>query len=75
MSWYATHPITSDGSTPVMDPDIGLFVHLEAEDVLAHTLRFRVLGAGEYIVLLMNWTESPADLAIEIPDWLAPALL
>ena len=31
--------------------------------------------AGEYVVLLMNWTESPADLAIEIPDWLAPALL
>lgn len=56
------------------DPEIGLLVHLEAEDVLAHTLRFRALAAGEYAVLLMNWTESPADLAIEIPDWLAPVL-
>ena len=55
------------------DPEIGLLVHLEAEDVLAHTLRFRALAAGEYAVLLMNWTASPADLAIEIPDWLAPA--
>ena len=57
------------------DPEIGLLVHLEAEDVLAHTLRFRALTAGEYAVLLMNWTDSSADLAIEIPDWLAPALL
>src|SRR5215468_8815423 len=57
------------------DPEIGLQVHLEAEDVLAHTLRFRALATGEYAVLLMNWTDSSADLAIEIPDWLAPALL
>ena len=57
------------------DPEIGLLVHLEAEDVLAHALRFRALAAAEYVVLLMNWTESAADLAIEIPDWLAPALL
>ena len=57
------------------DPEIGLLVHLEAEDVLAHTLRFRALAAGEYAVLLMNWTDTPADLAIEIPDWLVPALL
>ena len=57
------------------DPEIGLLVHLEAEDVLAHTLRFRALAAGEYAVLLMNWTDCSADLAIEIPDWLAPALL
>jgi hypothetical protein len=56
------------------DPEIGLLVHLEAEDVLAHTLRFRALAPGEYAVLLMNWTDFPADLAIEIPDWLAPAL-
>ena len=57
------------------DPEIGLLVHLEAEDVLAHTLRFRALAAGEYTVLLMNWTDSPADLAIEVPDWLARVLL
>lgn len=57
------------------DAEIGLLVHLEAEDVLAHTLQFRALTAGEYAVLLMNWTDTPADLAIEIPDWLAPALL
>ena len=56
------------------DPEIGLLVHLEAEDVLANTLRFRALAAGEYVVLLMNWTKYPADLAIEIPDWLPPAL-
>lgn len=56
------------------DPEIGLLVHVEAEDVLAHTLRFRALAAAEYAVVLMNWTESPADLAIEVPDWLARAL-
>jgi hypothetical protein len=57
------------------DPEIGLLVHLEAEGVLTHTLRFRALASGEYVVLLMNWTDSSADLAIEIPDCLAPALL
>jgi hypothetical protein len=57
------------------DSEIGLLVHLEAEDVLTYMLRFRALAAGEYVVLLMNWTECPADLAIEIPDWLAVALL
>lgn len=56
------------------DPEIALGVHLEAEDVLAPTLRFTAPVAGEYAVLLMNWTECPADLAIEIPDWLATAL-
>jgi hypothetical protein len=56
------------------DPETALQVHLEAEDVLAYTLRFTAPLAGEYAVLLMNWTECPADLAIEIPDWLAPAL-
>ena len=56
------------------DPEIALLVHLEAEDVLAHTLRFTSPFPGEYAVLLMNWTECSADLAIEIPDWLAPAL-
>ena len=56
------------------DPEIALSVHLEAEDVMAHALRFTAPLAGEYAVLLMNWTESAADLAIEIPDWMAPAL-
>ncbi len=56
------------------DPEVALGVHVEAEDVLAHTLRFSAPLPGEYAVLLMNWTESPADLAIEIPDWLATAL-
>ena len=57
------------------DPEVALLVHLEAEDVLAHTLRFTAPLPGEYAVLLMNWSECPADLAIEIPDWLGPALL
>ena len=56
------------------DPEIALLVHLEAEDVLAHTLRFTAPFPGEFAVLLMNWTECPADLAIEIPDWLESAL-
>ena len=56
------------------DPEIALLVHLEAEDTLAYTLRFTTPVPGEYAVLLMNWTECPADLAIEIPDWLEPAL-
>jgi hypothetical protein len=56
------------------DPEIALSVHLEAEDVLAYTLRFTAPIPGEYAVLLMNWTECPADLAIEIADWLEPAL-
>ena len=56
------------------DPEIAFSVHLEAEDVLAYTLRFTAHLPGEYAVLLMNWTECPADLAIEIPDWLEPAL-
>jgi hypothetical protein len=56
------------------DPEIALLVHLEAEDVVAYTLRFTAPQAGEYAVLLMNWTESPADLAIEILDMLLPAL-
>jgi hypothetical protein len=56
------------------DPEIALLVHLEAEDVLAHSLRFTAPQAGEYAVLLMNWTERAADLAIEIPDLLAQAL-
>ena len=56
------------------DPDAALAVHLEAEDVLAYTLRFSAPIAGEYTVLLMNWTAGPADLAIEIPDWLEPSL-
>lgn len=56
------------------DPEIALLVHLEAEDVLAYTLRFTAPQAGEYAVLLMNWTECAADLAVEIPDLLAPAL-
>jgi len=56
------------------DPDAALALHLEAEDVLAYTLRFSAPIAGEYTVLLMNWTEDPADLAIEIPDWLEPSL-
>ena len=56
------------------DPEIALLVHLEAEDVLAYTLRFAAPIPGEYVVLLMNWTEWAADLAIEIPDWLERAL-
>ncbi len=56
------------------DPEVAILVHLEAEDVLAHTLRFTAPFPGEYAVLLMNWTECPADLAIEIPDWLGQAL-
>ena len=56
------------------DPEIALLVHLEAEDVLAYTLRFTAPRADEYAVLLMNWTECAADLAIEIPDLLATAL-
>jgi hypothetical protein len=56
------------------DPEVALLVHLEAEDVLAHILRFTAPTSGEYAVLLMNWNECPADLAIEIPDWLTSAL-
>lgn len=56
------------------DPKTALSVHLEAEDVLVYTVRFTASVSGEYAVLLMNWTECPADLAIEIPDWLEPAL-
>ena len=56
------------------DPEIALLVHLEAEDALAYTLRFTAPRADEYAVLLMNWTECPADLAIEIPDLLATSL-
>ena len=56
------------------DPEIALLVHLEAEDVLAYTLRFTAPKAGEYAVLLMNWTECAADLVVEIPDLLAQAL-
>jgi hypothetical protein len=57
------------------DPEVALLVHLEAEDVLAHRLRFTAPIPGEFAVLLMNWTESAADLAIEIPDWLSSALM
>ena len=56
------------------DPNIGLLVHVEAEDVLAYTLHFVAPRAGEYVILLMNWTEHSADLAIEIPDLVAPSL-
>ena len=56
------------------DPEIALLVHLEAEDVLAYILRFTAPQAGAYAVLLMNWTECAADLAIEIPDLLATSL-
>ena len=56
------------------DPEVALLVHVEAEDVLAHTLRFIAPRAGEYVVLLMNWTQRAADLAVEIPDLLVPAL-
>jgi hypothetical protein len=56
------------------DPEVALLVHLEAEDVLAYTLRFTAPRADEYAVLLMNWTECAADLAIEIPDLLAASL-
>jgi hypothetical protein len=56
------------------DPEIALLVHLEAEDVVAYTLRFTAPCADEYAVLLMNWTECAADLAIEIPDSLAASL-
>ena len=56
------------------DPEIALLVHLEAEDVSAYTLRFTAPHAGEYAVLLMNWNERAADLAVEIPDLLASAL-
>jgi hypothetical protein len=50
------------------DPEIGLPVHLEAEDILVYTLRFTAPQKGEYAVLLMNWKETAADLAVEIPD-------
>jgi hypothetical protein len=56
------------------DPETALLVHLEAEDVLAHTLRFIAPSDGEYAVVLMNWTECPADVAVEIPDFLAITL-
>jgi hypothetical protein len=56
------------------DPEIGLLVHLEAEDVLAYTFRFCAPRTGEYAVLLMNWSECSADLAVEIPDLLITAL-
>ena len=56
------------------DSEVALLVHLEAEDVVAYTLRFTAPSAGEYAVLLMNWTECAADLAIEIPDLLATSL-
>lgn len=56
------------------DPEIALLVHLEAEDVLAYTLRFTATQADEYAVLLMNWTECAADVAVEIPDLLTSAL-
>jgi hypothetical protein len=57
------------------DAEIAFSVHLEAEDVLAYTLRFTASTKGEYAVLLMNWTECPADIVVEIPDWLNRALL
>jgi len=57
------------------DAEIAFSVHLEAEDVLAYTLRFIAPTKGEYAVLLMNWTECPADIVVEIPDWLNRALL
>jgi hypothetical protein len=57
------------------DPEIAFLVHLEAEDILAYTLRFTAPVGGEYAVLLMNWTECPADVVVEIPDRLEPALL
>jgi hypothetical protein len=56
------------------DPEIALLIHIEAEDVLSHKLRFTAPQAGEYAVLLMNWMECPADVVVEIPDFLAPAL-
>jgi hypothetical protein len=52
------------------DPEIGHTVHVASEDVLAHSVRFRADQPGEFAVILMNWTDHPADLAIEIPDWL-----
>ena len=56
------------------DPEIGLLVQLEAEDVLSYTLRFTAPQADEYAVLLMNWNDCAADLAVEIPDLLVPSL-
>jgi len=56
------------------DAAMGLLAHLEAEDVSAYTLRFTAPEAGEYVVLLMNWTGEAADLAVEIPDFLAHPL-
>lgn len=56
------------------DPEVALLVHLEAEDVTSYGLRFIAPRAGEYAVLLMNWTECAADLVVEIPDLLASAL-
>ena len=56
------------------DPETALLIHLEAEDVLAYTPRFTAPQADEYAVLLMNWTECAADVAVEIPDLLTSAL-
>ncbi len=57
------------------DAEIAFSVHLEAEDIFSYTLQFTAPAAGEYAVLLMNWTECPADVVVEIPDWLEQALL
>lgn len=56
------------------DPEVALLVHLEAEDVTSYRLQFTAPIAGEYAVLLMNWTECAADLVVEIPDLLVSAL-
>jgi hypothetical protein len=47
----------------------------EIDNQAAASVQFTASKKGEYAVLLMNWTECPADIVVEIPDWLNRALL
>jgi hypothetical protein len=54
--------------------EFALTVYTEVVDVLAYTVRFTAPVAGDYAVLVMNWTDHAADVAVEIPDLLSSPL-
>jgi hypothetical protein len=49
-------------------PEHSVAVYREAEDVASHKLRFTAPMTGEFVVLLMNWSDVDADVAVEAND-------
>jgi hypothetical protein len=50
------------------DPGHPVRIYVEAEEVVRHQIRFTAPRNGDFVVLLMNWNDRDAEVAVKATD-------